>query len=740
MAGWDGGIRMPTVLRWPKAIRPGTVVDEPTSQMDVFPTVLRLAQLKTPGDRVVDGRDLMPLLTGSRNVTDRQFLMHYCGSRIHAARYRPPTGGAVWKAHYTTPNWEPGTEGCYRTFLCQCSGDDVTHHDPPLLFDIAKDPAERSPISPESEPKFAEIISTIERGVRDHMSSLEEVESQFSLRNILWRPWLQPCCGSRDNKGTEFILTFTENIRRDLHEPRLLVAGTTQTPATVTVEVPAAGFQQTFDIKFGEVNTIHLPRTGVELRGSDTQNTGILVTATDEIVVYGVFAERASSDAYLALPTDVLGTEYFVSCYTPGNQPSQFGIVGVSDGTTVNIVPTQDVTFGGTAYTAGQTITVTLDRLQTLQVQSDADLTGSKITSDKNVAVLSGNLLVVVGIQTGTGDHIVEMIPPVDTWGKEFATVPLTKRTNGDRFRVIAARDNTQVNVTGRGNRTLNVPPGYWRPRSSTACTRQFVTTQRTHFQLAETQIDWNSEVGNSAPQIRGRAMLPGSDSLNFPEFLSPPRAGDAPRVFVPTGRVSATPEACAAEVRKVVHDLMKNREEGAVLFRGLPLSTTRDFSRVVNNLGLRMFPGYRGGSGIRRETDEFVYTASDESPEWCIEPHNELAQTANFPEKVLEEHEFEFYLIAIMRPEGHTLLQRDDKAVLVNLTDERHLCSVAAKLSPFTSTPYLRPGRAIVGCRISLRCWKDCTAAKHGPSALSFVQDQILESPVYWADVAIAS
>ncbi|XP_019620162.1 PREDICTED: IgGFc-binding protein-like [Branchiostoma belcheri] len=271
--------------------------------------------------------------------------------------------------------------------------------------------------------------------------------------------------GARDNKGTEFILTFTENMQRDLNEPRLLVAGTTQTPATVTVEVPSAGFQQTFDIKFGEVNTINLPRTGVELRGSDKQNTGILVTATDEIVVYGVFAERASSDAYLAIPTDVLGTEYFVSCYVPiNNHPSQFGIVGVSDGTTVNIVPTKDVTFGGTAYTAGQTITVTLDRLQTLQVQSDAaDLTGSKITSDKNVAVLSGNLFAVVGNgHTGSGDHIVEMIPPVDTWGKEFVTVPLAKRTAGDLFRVIAARDNTQVDITGKNTHTLNAGE-YWK-------------------------------------------------------------------------------------------------------------------------------------------------------------------------------------------------------------------------------------------------------------------------------------
>ncbi|XP_066304996.1 IgGFc-binding protein-like isoform X1 [Branchiostoma lanceolatum] len=264
--------------------------------------------------------------------------------------------------------------------------------------------------------------------------------------------------GVRDNKGTEFILTFTENMQRDLNEPRLLVAGTTQTPATVYVDVLGVGFTTTFSIRFGEVNTVNLPRAAVELRGGASQSTGILVTATEEIVVYGVFAEQASSDAFLALPTDVLGTEYFVSCYNPSsNQPSQFGVVGVNDGTTVNIVPTQDVTFDGTAYTAGQTITVTLDRLRTLQVQSDADLTGSKITSDKNVAVLSGNLFVVVGNgQSGTGDHIVEMIPPVDTWGKEFVTVPLAKRSSGDKFRVIAARDNTQVDATGFNTQTLN--------------------------------------------------------------------------------------------------------------------------------------------------------------------------------------------------------------------------------------------------------------------------------------------
>ncbi|KAI8501306.1 hypothetical protein Bbelb_205770 [Branchiostoma belcheri] len=250
--------------------------------------------------------------------------------------------------------------------------------------------------------------------------------------------------GARDNKGTEFILTFTENLQRDQHDPKLWVAGTTQTPATVTVEVPGAAFTTTFNIGFGE------------LRGNGVQNTGVHVTASREVVVYGVFVEQATSDAFLALPTDVLGTEYFVSCFTPsGGYPTQVGVVGTEDGTSVSIVLKGDVTFDGQTYTAGQTITVTLNRLQSLQVQSDADLTGSHVTSDKSVAVLSGNYFAIVGNGgSGSGDYIVEMIPPVDTWGREFVTVPLKQRTAGDVFRVIAARNNTQVDATGQA--TLN--------------------------------------------------------------------------------------------------------------------------------------------------------------------------------------------------------------------------------------------------------------------------------------------
>ncbi|XP_066303646.1 IgGFc-binding protein-like [Branchiostoma lanceolatum] len=271
------------------------------------------------------------------------------------------------------------------------------------------------------------------------------------------------CCSpaARDNKGTEFILTFPENEQRDLHNPKVFIACTHSSGATVTITTPSNGVTTTVHVTYGEVKQVEVDRVAVELRGSVKSNKAVHITSDVEIVVYGVFAERASSDAYLALPTDVLGTEYFTPCAAPKPpKPSEIGVAAVQDGTTVTIVPSQAVMFDGQNYAAGQAFSVGLNRFETLQVQAMQDLTGSKITATQPVAVLSGNQFAVCKPlgeqQVGSGDYVVEMIPPVDTWGKEFVTVPLTKHTGGDLFRVVAARDNTLVDITNENTKSLN--------------------------------------------------------------------------------------------------------------------------------------------------------------------------------------------------------------------------------------------------------------------------------------------
>ncbi|KAF1574877.1 UNVERIFIED_CONTAM: Arylsulfatase D, partial [Eudyptes pachyrhynchus] len=197
MAGWEGGIRVPGVFRWPGVLLSGTVIDEPTSLMDIYPTVVHLAGGILPQDRVIDGRNLVPLLRGRAQKSEHEFLFHYCGSYLHAVRWYQKDSGAIWKAHYVTPIFHPpGAGACYGKGICPCFGEGVTHHDPPLLFDLSRDPSEAKPLSADTEPLFDTVIRKIGRAVEEHRRTLTPVPEQLSLYNAVWKPWLQPCCGT----------------------------------------------------------------------------------------------------------------------------------------------------------------------------------------------------------------------------------------------------------------------------------------------------------------------------------------------------------------------------------------------------------------------------------------------------------------------------------------------------------------------------------------------------------------
>ncbi|KAK2496241.1 hypothetical protein MC885_004304 [Smutsia gigantea] len=87
MGGWEGGIRVPGIVRWPGVLQAEQVIHEPTSLMDVFPTVVQLGGGEVPQDRVLDGRNLLPLLLGTAQYSDHEFLFHYCENVLHAARW-----------------------------------------------------------------------------------------------------------------------------------------------------------------------------------------------------------------------------------------------------------------------------------------------------------------------------------------------------------------------------------------------------------------------------------------------------------------------------------------------------------------------------------------------------------------------------------------------------------------------------------------------------------------------------
>lgn len=61
---YEGGVRVPAIVRWPGKIKPGTVCREMLSSLDVLPMLLSLAGGQPPTDRVLDGRDPLSALKG----------------------------------------------------------------------------------------------------------------------------------------------------------------------------------------------------------------------------------------------------------------------------------------------------------------------------------------------------------------------------------------------------------------------------------------------------------------------------------------------------------------------------------------------------------------------------------------------------------------------------------------------------------------------------------------------------
>ncbi len=75
--GWkitlfEGGIRVPMFIKWPGRIEPGTVIEDPVAHIDVMPTLASAGGASLPTDRVVDGRDMLPVATGQQEAIVRE--------------------------------------------------------------------------------------------------------------------------------------------------------------------------------------------------------------------------------------------------------------------------------------------------------------------------------------------------------------------------------------------------------------------------------------------------------------------------------------------------------------------------------------------------------------------------------------------------------------------------------------------------------------------------------------------
>jgi len=116
--GWEGGFRVPFMIRWPGRIKAGQVINGITSHEDVLPTVLAAAGVPdivercragyTAGEKTfkvhLDGYNQLPYLTGAEKESARREFIYYGESQLFAVRFRN------WKVHFQIKdNWFKGS-------------------------------------------------------------------------------------------------------------------------------------------------------------------------------------------------------------------------------------------------------------------------------------------------------------------------------------------------------------------------------------------------------------------------------------------------------------------------------------------------------------------------------------------------------------------------------------------------------------------------------------------------------
>ena len=98
---WEGGLRVPMIARWPGKIPAGVVNNSLAGTTDILPTILKAAGVDVPEDRVIDGRDIRPLLTSAEAKSPHEALFAMQGTYLMTVR------SGKWKLHVRSPGPEP---------------------------------------------------------------------------------------------------------------------------------------------------------------------------------------------------------------------------------------------------------------------------------------------------------------------------------------------------------------------------------------------------------------------------------------------------------------------------------------------------------------------------------------------------------------------------------------------------------------------------------------------------------
>ena len=153
---FDGGVKVPCVVRWPGKVPAGRVTRQLAGTIDLLPTFATFAGAAVPQDRVIDGRDMSGLLLGKPGAKphrDTQFI--YWTEHLDAVRSGP------WKLHLKHPfrqTLKVGMDGAMGTY--------GVGNIEQSLFNVEADPFEKNDLAA-AHPDVVARLTALADQMRD---------------------------------------------------------------------------------------------------------------------------------------------------------------------------------------------------------------------------------------------------------------------------------------------------------------------------------------------------------------------------------------------------------------------------------------------------------------------------------------------------------------------------------------------------------------------------------------------
>ena len=267
------------------------------------------------------------------------------------------------------------------------------------------------------------------------------------------------------NLDREFVLTFPSNPA-DRNVKLLIQTPVQNQDVIVNIQTPrgvAPVVNRQEVVTSTNPRSVILPSSLRPTTGTGVNDKTVIVTSS-AVITLTVLAEGSCS-AFLSLPVDGAGTEYYGTAWWSVDVGSEglsnILIAAAKSGTNISLTLPYNhgvsVEYKGETYVGGQTIREYLEKYQSFKLDGRFDLTGARIKAEEPIVVFSGNRKIKIG-SNSLPDNTMEQLPPTSTWGNKFVILPVPNDRVGSFIKFVSKNANTTVAIHGYGYSVLDEP------------------------------------------------------------------------------------------------------------------------------------------------------------------------------------------------------------------------------------------------------------------------------------------